>query len=95
MNRIWRISALGLAAGLDGLALVNRILLQSINYLSEHGILVIEVGNSQPAMMQRYDGLPMTWIDFEYGGGGVCCLQAQDLREHYDTIQEINSEEVA
>ena len=86
--------SLGLAAGFDGLALVNRILLQSVNYLSEQGILVIEVGNSQSAMMQRYDGLPMTWIDFEYGGSGVCCIQAQDLRQHYDTIQKINSEEV-
>ena len=86
--------SLGLAAGFDGLALVNRILLQSVNYLSEQGILVIEVGNSQSAMMQRYDGLPMTWIDFEYGGSGVCCIQAQDLRRHYDTIQKINSQEL-
>jgi hypothetical protein len=22
----------------------------------------------------------MTWVDFEYGGGGVCCIQASDLR---------------
>lgn len=87
--------SLGLAAGSDGLTLVNRILLQAIDYLSEHGILVIEVGNSQPAMMQRYDGLPMTWIDFEYGGSGVCCIQAQDLRQYNDTIQKINSEEIA
>jgi ribosomal protein L3 glutamine methyltransferase len=86
--------SLGLAAGFDGLALVNRILLQSVNYLSEQGILVIEVGNSQSAMMQRYDGLPMTWIDFEYGGSGVCCIQAKDLRRHYDTIQKINSQEI-
>ncbi|NNE64743.1 MAG: 50S ribosomal protein L3 N(5)-glutamine methyltransferase [Gammaproteobacteria bacterium] len=85
---------LGLAAGNDGLDLVNQILLQSKDYLSEHGILVIEVGNSQPAMMQRYDVLPMTWIDFEYGGSGVCCISAQDLRQHYSMIEEINSQEI-
>lgn len=85
---------LGLAAGFDGLDLVNQILLQSIDYLSENGILVIEVGNTQAAMMQRYDGLPMTWIDFEYGGSGVCCIQALDLRQHYSMIQKINSQEI-
>ncbi|MCP4433409.1 MAG: 50S ribosomal protein L3 N(5)-glutamine methyltransferase [Gammaproteobacteria bacterium] len=85
---------LGLAAGIDGLELVNKILLQSIDFLSDHGVLIIEVGNSQSAMMERYEVLPMTWIDFEFGGSGVCCIQAQDLRQHYNIIQRINFAEV-
>ncbi len=72
---------LGLAAGDDGLDLVDKILRQAVDYLAEDGVLFIEVGNSQAAMMQRYENLPMTWIDFEYGGSGVCCIQSADLRQ--------------
>ena len=79
---------LGLAAGENGLSLVDNILIQSVNYLSEHGVLVIEVGNSQAAMMDRFEFLPMTWIDFEFGGGGVCCIQFQDLNENLDQIKQ-------
>ena len=70
---------LGLAAGEDGMLLVDRILRQAADYLSDNGVLFIEVGNSQAAMMERYAQLPMTWIDFDYGGAGVCCIQAADL----------------
>jgi len=73
---------LGLAAGEDGLALVERILESALDYLSADGALFIEVGNSQAAMEQKYDFLPMTWVDFEMGGAGVCCIHAEDLRQH-------------
>jgi len=85
---------LGLEAGSNGLDLVDQILLQAVKYLSDHGILVLEVGNSQSAMMQKYQCLPMTWIDFEFGGGGVCCIRYQDLNRHYDQIEHINSKPV-
>lgn len=83
--------SLGLEAGSDGLDLVDQILLQAVNYMSDHGVLIIEVGNSQAAMMKKYDCLPMTWIDFEFGGGGVCCIQYQDLNRQYDQIKQINN----
>jgi ribosomal protein L3 glutamine methyltransferase len=80
---------IGLAAGADGLALVERILDSAVDYLSDHGALFIEVGNSQAAMQQKYDFLPMTWIDFEMGGAGVCCILAQDLRQQHSAINAI------
>ena len=83
--------ALGLRAGEDGLQLVDRILARAGEYLSDHGILIIEVGNSQAALEQKYDFLPMTWIDFEFGGGGVCCIQAQDLKRQQDAITAVAS----
>ena len=82
---------LGLRAGADGLALVGRILAEAATYLSDYGVLFIEVGNSQPAMEQKYDFLPMTWIDFEYGGSGVCCIQAQDLKQRHSAITALAS----
>jgi len=72
--------SMGLAAGEDGLEKVDRILQQAGAYLSEQGLLVIEVGNSQPAMMRKYDHLPLSWIEFEQGGDGVFCITAQELR---------------
>ena len=74
--------SLGLAAGEDGLEIVDRILRQATNYLSDHGVLVVEVGNSQLAMMQKYADMALSWIEFEHGGDGVFCITAQDLRQY-------------
>ena len=81
---------IGLAAGDDGLAMVDRILSDAGEYLSEKGVLFIEVGNSQAAMMEKYTFLPMTWIDFEFGGTGVCCIHQKDLKQQQSNIDEIN-----
>ena len=80
--------AIGLAAGSDGLALVERILTRAGEFLSDCGVLIIEVGNSQAAMMEKYSFLPMTWLEFEFGGDGVCCIQSQDLRQQYQKIEQ-------
>ena len=77
---------IGLAAGHDGLLLVDRILARAGEFLSEHGVIFIELGNSQAALENKYDFLPMTWIEFEFGGGGVCAIQAQDLQQQQTAI---------
>ncbi len=82
---------LGLRAGEDGLQLVDRILGRAGEYLSDDGVLIVEVGNSQAALEQKYDFLPMTWIDFEFGGAGVCCIQAQDLKRQRAAITALAS----
>ena len=74
---------LGLAAGEDGLLLVERMLHEAPDWLEEDGLLVVEVGNSQAAMMDKYPDLPLTWIDFERGGDGVFCIGAADLDEYF------------
>ena len=81
---------IGLAAGDDGLTMVDRILSDAGEYLSEQGVLFIEVGNTQHAMMEKYIFLPMTWIDFEFGGAGVCCIHQIDLKQQQSKINEIN-----
>lgn len=82
--------ALGLAAGEDGLLLVDRMLAEAGNYLSDHGVLFVEVGNSQAAMMEKYSFLPMTWVEFECGGSGVCCIQGYDLKQQQKQIELVN-----
>lgn len=75
---------LGLEAGEDGLNIVDRIFVDAVNYLSENSLLIVEVGNSEAALMMKYPDLPLTWIDFQQGGSGVFCISGELLR-HYMT----------
>ena len=65
----------------NGLAIVEKILRSAYAYLSEQGILVVEVGNSQEYLMMSESKLPFTWLEFERGGNGVFLLTREQLRE--------------
>lgn len=72
--------ALGLRANDNGLALVQRILESAADFLAPTGLLVVEVGNSDVAVSQRWPELPLTWLEFEAGEGGVFCIDAPALQ---------------
>jgi ribosomal protein L3 glutamine methyltransferase len=73
---------LGLLAGDDGLTVVRRILAEAVFHLTPHGILVVEVGDTEETIMKAYPRVPFTWLAFERGGGGVFVLTAEQLAEH-------------
>ena len=76
-----------MAAGDDGLILAKRILAQAGDFLHEHGVLVVEVGNSADALEAAYPSIGFEWIAFERGGGGVFVLTAEELAYHAAVLQ--------
>ena len=65
----------------QGMAIVDRILLQAAQYLKPDGILVVEVGNTEPVVNQRYPQYPFIWLEFANGGSGVFLITKQQLLE--------------
>ena len=69
----------GLASGADGLDSVRAILAAARPHLKDHGILVVEVGNTERALLRAYPKLPFVWPEISMGGAGVFLLNAEVL----------------
>lgn len=72
---------MSLLAGQDGLSCAIPILQHAAEYLTENGVLILEVGEAEEALTEALPRLPLTWLEFENGGEGVCAIRAGDLRE--------------
>jgi len=70
---------LGLAAGNDGLDAVRAIFAAAPHHLENDGILVVEVGNTEAALLRAFPRMRFVWPEISMGGGGVFILHARDL----------------
>ena len=79
--------ALGLKAGDDGLDFALRILAAAPAHLSADGVLIVEVGESEQALVRLLPRLPLNWIEFDVGQMGVFVIERSDLVKHSKTIR--------
>src|ERR1700676_4988690 len=71
---------LGLASGVDGLDSVRAIFASARPHLEDQGILVVEVGNTEAALLRAFPGMPFIWPRIAMGGGGVFVLKGGVVR---------------
>lgn len=72
-----------LAGGDSGLELVNKILNEAKQYLTQCGILVVEMGDNCIELEELYPGLDFTWLSTESGDGFVFVLTYSQLKEYF------------
>jgi len=71
---------MALAAGIDGMDIVERILNEAADYLTDGGLLVCEIGGSLDEFAARFPDIPVSWPEFERGGDGVFVIGKGELQ---------------
>ena len=80
---------LGLRAGDDGLDLALKILRDAPAHLSEFGLLICEVGESEQALAALLPELPLAWVEFKVGQMGIFAIEREPLVEHHARIRAL------
>jgi ribosomal protein L3 glutamine methyltransferase len=71
--------ALALAGGDDGMDIVRRIVGEARNWLTEQGVLIVEIGNERAHVEAAFGGLDLVWLPTSAGEDSVFLLSANDL----------------
>ncbi|HZZ03453.1 50S ribosomal protein L3 N(5)-glutamine methyltransferase [Paraburkholderia sp.] len=70
---------MALAGGADGMDIVRRIIAEARNWLTEYGVLVVEIGNERANVEAAFGGLDLVWLSTSAGDDNVFLIQAADL----------------
>lgn len=70
---------MALAGGADGMDIVRRIIGQARNWLTDDGVLVVEIGNERANVEAAFGGLELVWLSTSAGDDQVFLIQAADL----------------
>ena len=72
--------SLALAGGADGLDFIRRLMSGAHSHLSEHGVLVLEVGNERRHFDAAYRRLPAIGLSTSAGDDQVLLFEAAELK---------------
>lgn len=70
---------LALGSGNDGLDATREILKHAAAHLTQHGILIVEIGHNRDVLEAAYPDLPFTWLEVSAGDEFVFLLHRNDL----------------
>ncbi|CAD6534836.1 50S ribosomal protein L3 N(5)-glutamine methyltransferase [Paraburkholderia sabiae] len=70
---------MALAGGADGMDIVRRIIAEARNWLTDDGVLVVEIGNERAHVEAAFGGLDLVWMSTSAGDDNVFLIQASDL----------------
>jgi ribosomal protein L3 glutamine methyltransferase len=70
---------MALAGGADGMDIVRRIIADARNWLTDNGVLVVEIGNERENVEAAFGGLDLVWLSTSAGDDNVFLIQAADL----------------
>jgi ribosomal protein L3 glutamine methyltransferase len=70
---------LALGSGTAGLDHTHTILSEAANYLTDNGVLVVEIGHNRDALLEAYPDLPFTWLEVSSGDEFVFLLTKSQL----------------
>ncbi|WP_109478616.1 50S ribosomal protein L3 N(5)-glutamine methyltransferase [Paraburkholderia sp. C35] len=70
---------MALAGGADGRDIVRRIIAEARNWMTDEGVLVVEIGNERANVEAAFGGLDLVWMSTSAGDDNVFLIQASDL----------------
>ncbi|WP_296871918.1 50S ribosomal protein L3 N(5)-glutamine methyltransferase [Tibeticola sp.] len=73
--------ALALAGGADGMDFVRRLLREAPQHLSEHGVLVLEIGHERAHFEAAFPRLEVVWLDTSAGSDQVLLTTREALAQ--------------
>ena len=71
--------SLALAAGADGLTLINKIFAAAADKLNDGGLMFFDVGDRWALLEENYPQTPFCWCELTRGGEGVGLLEKSAL----------------
>jgi len=80
---------LGLRAGDDGLDFALKILRDAPSHMSEFGLLICEVGESERHLVKLLPEVPFVWVEFKVGQMGIFAIDRNDILAHHERISAL------
>jgi len=72
---------IALAGGADGMDLVRTIVAGAAERLTDHGVLIVEIGNERRFAEAAFSHLELTWISTSAGDDMIFLITAEQLRQ--------------